>query len=258
MTLLPKEHGAYGQLTLPVITALSVAGVSAAGLFLTVSAVAGFLAHEPVAVLAGARGPRARRELSGAATRWLALYAVITIAAGTTALLSMDPEARWSVIVPILPAALLAIAMLSGQEQSWYGQVAAASAFAGLAVPLSIAGGTSVTTAVATTVPFALLFAASTLAVRVVILRVRGGGNPRATAATRTAVFAVAAVAVVCLGWLTTSDVLPAAAFIAATPGLMTALVIAAYPPQPTQLRRIGWTLVAVSILTAALLIAAL
>jgi hypothetical protein len=37
---------------------------------------------------------------------------------------------------------------------------------------------------------------------------------------------------------------------------LLTALVIVARPPQPARLRTIGWTLVAVSALTAAIIVA--
>jgi len=37
----------------------------------------------------------------------------------------------------------------------------------------------------------------------------------------------------------------------------LTALAIAARPPQPTRLRAIGWTLVAVSVLTAVIIVAA-
>jgi len=63
MVLLPKEHGAYGQLALPIVTALSATAVSTPGLFLTASAVAGFLAHEPASILLGLRGSRVKREL---------------------------------------------------------------------------------------------------------------------------------------------------------------------------------------------------
>jgi hypothetical protein len=72
--LLPKEHGAYGQIAFPLVTVFVVTGVSPAGVLLTAAAVAGFLAHEPAAIVLGARGPRARRELSSAATRSLALW----------------------------------------------------------------------------------------------------------------------------------------------------------------------------------------
>ena len=71
-TLLPREHGAYGQLSLPLVTALSVAGPSIAGLLVAVSAVAAFVAHEPASVLLGLRGARVRQELGRTATQWLA------------------------------------------------------------------------------------------------------------------------------------------------------------------------------------------
>jgi hypothetical protein len=119
-----------------------------------------------------------------------------------------------------------------------------------------MAAGASPNAAAAVAVPFALLFITSTLAVRTVILRVRGGGNARAAAATRRSTFAVTAVGAGCLLWLTAVDVFPASTLVAATPGLLTALVITARPPQPTRLRTIGWTLVAVSVLTAAIIVA--
>ena len=255
-TLLPKEHGAYGQLSLPLVTALSVAGPSVAGLLLTMSAVAGFLAHEPASVLLGLRGTRARRELGGLAIRWLACFLVISLIAGAIALLVIQRSARWSIAVPIVPAVLLGVATALGREKSWYGEVAAALAFAGLAVPIVMAGGASLTSAIAVAVPFALLFVTSTLAVRTVILRVRGGGDPQAMMATRRSVFAATAVGTTCLVWFVAAGLLPAGTAVAAAPGLVTAVVIAARPPQPARLRTIGWTLVAVSVLTAAIVIA--
>jgi hypothetical protein len=255
-TLLPKEHGAYGQLSLPLVTALSVAGPSIAGLLLTVSAVAASLAHEPASVLLGLRGARARRELGGTAIRWLACCLGVSMIAGTIALLVIHRSARWSIAVPIVPAVLLGMATVRGREKSWYGEVAAALAFAGLAVPIAMAGGASLSSAMAVAAPFALLFVTSTLAVRTVILRVRGGGNPQALTATRRAVFATTAVGATCLVWLAAADALPAATVAAAAPGLLTGVVIAARPPQPTRLRMTGWTLVAVSVLTATIVIA--
>jgi hypothetical protein len=41
-----------------------------------------------------------------------------------------------------------------------------------------------------------------------------------------------------------------------AAPGLLTAAVIAVYPPAPSRLRTLGWTLVAISVLTTALVVA--
>jgi YwiC-like protein len=254
--LLPKEHGAYGQLALPVVTALSAAGVSYTGLLLTASAVAAFVAHEPAAILLGLRGARARREHHGAAIRCLAFCVGITVTAGAMSLLTIQPEVRWSIAVPIAPAILLGIATVRGREKSWYGELLAALALAGLAVPLSMAAGASLNAAAAVAVPFVILFITSTLAVRTVILRVRAGGNARAAAVTRRSAFTVTAVAAVCLVWLASVEVLPVSTLAAATPALLTALVITTRPPQPTHLRIIGWTLVAVSVLTSVIVVA--
>jgi hypothetical protein len=255
MILLPKEHGAYGQLVLPLATALTTAGPSAGGLLLTISAVAAFIAHEPGALLLGLRGAHARRQLRAAAMPWLAVSAVICLVAGAMAIFIIDRHARWSMLVPLVPATVLAISMTHQAEKSWLGEIAAALAFAGLAVPVSMAAGRPLRTAATIALPFAVLFITSTLAVRTVIVQTRGGGNTRATDATRRSAFAVTGLGATGLIWLTAAGSLPVAALTAAVPGLLTALVIAARPPKPSRLRTIGWTLVTVSVLTGAILI---
>jgi hypothetical protein len=255
--ILPKEHGAYGQLALPLVTALTTAGLSAGGLLLTISAVAAFIAHEPAALLLGLRGAHAKRQLRPAAMRWLAGSAVICGVAGTMAILIIERHARWSMLVPLVPATALAIAMVRHAEKSWFGEIAAALAFAGLSVPVSIAAGSSLRSAATIALPFVLLFTTSTLAVRTVILRTQGGGNTRAMAATRRCAFAVTGLGATGLISLASAGFLPVTALTAAAPGLVSALVIMARPPQPARLRSIGWTLVAASMLTGAILMVA-
>jgi hypothetical protein len=256
MWLLPREHGAYGQMSFPLLTAFIVAGPSAAGLLLAAAVTPGFLGHESAAVLLGLRGARAKREQRSSALRWLAGCLSVGTAAGTAAALLLAPYARWSLLVPVVPALLLLAATVRQNEKSWTAQVAAALAFSSAAVPVSMAAGAPLETGLAVAIPFALLFVASTLAVRVVILRVRGGGDPRAAAATRRAVLALVVAAAAALGALTAASVLPLAVLVAATPGLLAAAVIALRPPAPARLRTVGWTLVAVSIVTGALVVA--
>lgn len=160
MLFMPKEHGAYGQFILPVVAALSVAGLSTPGLFLTVSAAAAFVAHEPVSILLGLRGLRAKRDLWRPAIRWLVASAGIAFVAGMMSLFTMERDGRWSIVVPIVPAVVLGIATIRGREKSWYGELAVACAFAGLGVPLAMAGGASISVAAAVALPFALLFVA--------------------------------------------------------------------------------------------------
>jgi hypothetical protein len=255
MSLWPKEHGAYGQLLFPLITAFAAAGVSAGGTLTAMAVLAGFLAHEPAAVVAGLRGPRARREQGSSAVKWLLVLFVGGSLAGVAAVWTLGPCVRWSLAVPAIPALVLAVAMLRHREKSWYGEASAALAFSGAAVPVTMAAGDTLETAAMVAIPFSLLFVTTTLAVRVAILSVRGGGNPRAAAATRNATVALTTGAAALLVLTSMTGVLSSSILIAAAPGLVTAGTIAMWPPLPARLRRVGWTLVAVSVITAALVL---
>lgn len=255
MSLWPKEHGAYGQITFPLIAAFTVAGVSVGGLLIATATMAGFLAHEPALVLLGFRGPRANRELRGQAIRWLGCCLIAGVAAGIAALLAMHPSARWWIAVPLVPSTLLVVTILRGTEKTWYGETAAALAFSGVAVPISIAAGLPPSTSLTLAVPFALLFVSTTLAVRVVILRVRGGGEFKATAATRRAALCLTVGSAALLAFASGQDVIPTSVIIGAAPGLITAAVVVVRPPSSSHLRTLGWTLVAISILTTVIVV---
>lgn len=257
MTLLPKEHGAYGQIAFPLATAFLAAGVSSAGILVAAAVVAGFLAHEPALVVLGQRGPRAKRELGRRAARWLGSWMILATGAGLGALAAMGPEARWSLAVPAVPAALLALAAARGAEKSWHGETCAALAFSGAALPVAMAAGAPASTGAAVAIPFSMLFVSGTLAVRGVVLRVRGGGDPALAAASRRAALALAAAGPVALGLIASAAVLPWSVLAAAAPGLLTAAVIAVRPPAPTRLRTLGWTLIAASFVTSAIVVAA-
>lgn len=254
--MLPKEHGAYGQVTLPLLTALVVAGPSTGGLLIALAAVAGFLAHEPVVVLLGERGPRAARDLRARAIRWLVGATAIGLAAGLGAVWTMPPGTQWLLAVPLVPALAVAAALRHGLGRSWHGETAAALAFSGVAIPVAAAAPAPVETGAAVAIPFALLFVGGTLAVRAVILRVRSGGDLRATRATRVAALALVAGATAVLGVATTVGVLSAVVLVAAMPGLLTVVAVVMRLPAPNRLRPLGWTLMAASVVTAAVVIA--
>jgi hypothetical protein len=254
--LLPREHGAYGQIAFPLVTAFLVAGASTAGILIAVAVIAGFLAHEPALVLLGQRGPRAARELARPAGVWLACWLALSVAAGLGALVAADPAARWPLAVPAAPALLLALAAARGAEKSWHGEVCAALAFAGAAVPVVMAGGLAAATAAAVAIPFALLYVSATLAVRAVVLDVRGGGHPVSARTSRRAALALAATGLAALSALAAAALLPWSVPAAAAPGLLTAAAIAIRPPAPARLRALGWTLIAASVLTSAIVAA--
>lgn len=254
----PKEHGAYGQLALPVVTALAGAGVTTAGLSLAIAAAAGFVAHEPASILLGLRGIRARREQGRSAVRWLGCCALVAAVAGTASVMTMPAGVRWTLALALVPAVLLAIVTISGREKSWYGEILAAVAFSAVALPIAMSAGSTIGVAVGIVLPFALLFVTSTLAVRSLILRVRGGGDPRASSAARLSAVAIMTSGAAGVAWLSWHGVLPAATPGAVGPGLLAVLGIVMRPPPPARLRVVGWTLVAASVLTGAVVIVSL
>ena len=256
--LLPREHGAYGQISLPLATAFGVAGFSSAGVLFSAAVVAGFLAHEPAAIVLGFRGARAKRELGSPAVFSLGVCLMVCCAAMIAAATAIDAEVRWSLLVPAIPAAVLAATQNAGREKTRDGELLAALSFAGVAVPVVLAAGAPPAAALAVAIPFALLFVASTLAVRVVIVRVRSGGDPREATVTRRATLTLAISSIVLFGALTAVEWLMPSVLIASTPGLLMAAVVAVRPPSPTRLRALGWSLVGVSMLTAVLVVSTL
>lgn len=253
--MLPKEHGAYGQLAFPLLTSFAAAGIAWAAVSMAIAVVALFLAHEPLLIVLGHRGPRALRE-QGARARWWLIATVATAAVTGVAAVLLAPAAlRWTFAVPLVPGAWLLWMAVRGTEKSSGGETSAAVTFASVAVPLCAAAAGSPALGVSVAVPFALLFVTSTLAVRVVILRTRGGGDPAAVRATRRATFLIAIAGSGAMLAAAAGGLLPWGAFVATLPGLGLACGIAAFPPRPARLRRVGWTLVGMSVLTSVILI---
>ena len=253
MPMLPREHGAYSQMALPLVTSFVVAGVTLPAALTGLAVVFGFLAHEPLLVRLGRRGVRARAESERRANVSLAVYGAATIAAGVAAVLLAPPAARWSFALPLVPMAVIAAGLVNRQEKSAPAEVAVALAFSLAAIPICLCAGASVTDALSIGVVFALVFVAGTLSVRVVILKVRGGGRPRAVRITRAALIALAATAAVGLAVAAGRGTLPWAALLAIAPGLIAALSMALRRTAP-KLRTVGWTLMSTSAAAALIL----
>jgi hypothetical protein len=100
------------------MTAFAVAGLSIGGALAAVVVVAGFVAHEPAAVLLGLRGPRSRRHLARPAMTLLIVCLLAAAAAASGSIWAMDHDARWSIAIPVVPALLLVVTMLRNREKS--------------------------------------------------------------------------------------------------------------------------------------------
>jgi hypothetical protein len=254
MTLLPREHGAYGQLAFPLVTAVLVGQVNTVSLAWIAAVVAGFLAHEPLLILLGRRGARARRERGRHAVVVLALTSAASVG-GALVAVAASPSVRWSFALPAFPAAIAAAAAIRGGEKDWPAQVAVAMTFSLAAVPLAMIGGVTGRTALTIALAFALIFVTGTLAVRSVVLRVRGGGNPGAARLTRHAVYVVVVAGTAGLSAAILREWLPWLILASVAPPLVCATFVAARPPHATRLRTIGWSLVATTAVAATLLV---
>jgi len=117
-SVLPKEHGAYGPLLFPLLTALTVGRRTPSALLLGAAAVCAFLTHEPLLVLLGQRGPRAAREQRSLARIWFTSTAVAAAAFAATAILTMRPSVSsiGTFAAPVVLAAALVILIASRRE----------------------------------------------------------------------------------------------------------------------------------------------
>ena len=252
--MFPKEHGAYGQLLFPLVTALAAGRPRTVAVLLTAAAVFAFLAHEPLVVLLGRRGARAARDQRRRAAVWFAGSAAGAAGAGGAALVLADADIRGALLVPAALAAVLVILIAVHLERTTGGEALTAVALSSLAWPIALAAGAPLVPARTIAVVFAVVFVSGTLGVHAVIAQTR-----RANAAVTRAVALIAAAAAVGLLWWTASaGLLAPVAPWAAVPVCALAALLAAAPPSATQLRPVGWTLVATTAAAAIVLIVAL
>ncbi len=248
-SLAPKEHGAYGQLFVPLVAALAMGRPSLGAIGLAIAGSAVFFAHEPALILLGRRGDKARRETSERAKKRLVLLAIVTIASGLLAALTAPMSALVAASAPLVLGAFVGWLVTRGEEKTTAGEMAAAAALAGVAVPVAIAASVAPSTAWGAWGAWTIAFGASTWAVRSVIAH-----QKNRVAGWRRVLPLVVAVAV-SLG-CAAQGVVPWFCAAAAAPMILVALAIAASPPHPRSLKRVGWSLVGASVAAAAILVA--
>jgi hypothetical protein len=252
--LIPREHGAYGQLLFPLTSALAIGRPGMAAAAWAAAAVCAFLAHEPLVVLLGQRGIRAAREDRARAWRWLGGCVAGAALCGAVSLAAMSTAARTAVLAPLGPG-LVALALIAGgREHTVAGEVVSAAAISMLAWPAALAAGASPVAARSGALVFAAVFATTTIAVHGVIAHTRHPPaiGPRAAGAGAAMATLIAARLFVETG------VLDPAAGPAVLPLCGAALGLAIAPPSARRLRTVGWVLVAGSAATTVLLVAGL
>lgn len=252
--MLPREHGAYGQLLFPLVTALSIGRPGTAAFALAAAGVAIFLTHEPLLVVTGGRGARAAREETSRAWRWLMLFGALGVACGLAGILTASWSARLALLVPSVLAVGLLKLIVNGREHTAGGEFLTAVTLSSLSMPIALAASAAPIAAWTCAAVFATGFVVATGCVRAMILGLRQE-RPRL----RRPVAALAAVlAVVVLHVLARAGVLAGAARWAAAPMCLVGFALAAIAPPPRYVRYAGWSLVVATGSSAAMLISGL
>jgi hypothetical protein len=247
--LLPREHGAYGQLAFPALSGLILTGAKLPGVALTAAAVAAFLTHEPLLVVLGLRGTRAKRELGERAGRMLVLLVFVVASLVALAwLTALAPIAAPLGVSAVLGAGVFFF-VLRRQERTAAGEILAAGALASTAIPVMAAGGAGVTAGVWVWLTWTLTSAVVILPIRALVARRNKTLSRIAAAAAAVAVLVALLVLpglhvpLVRSGW----PVVPACVF---------ALALCTLAPSPRWMRTVGWSAIAVSVLTTGALVA--
>ncbi|HSL20574.1 MAG TPA: YwiC-like family protein [Vicinamibacterales bacterium] len=250
--LFPREHGAYGQLAFPLVAAIASGTPTPAALLLSLAFFAAFVAHEPVLILTGQRGTRARRDLEGDAVKTLVWAGATALFDVAIAVALMPAGLRWTVLVPAA-FALAALPMIVQRAQkSAFGEMHVALTLGSCALPAGVAAGLRPQEAAGCWFIMTLGFWAATLAVRATIALQRR--EPSVLARVAAAALAIGSPLLAML--MSDRFLLHPLLWSATLPLSTLALVFAATPPSARKLRSVGWSLVGASAAATILLTA--
>jgi hypothetical protein len=252
--LLPREHGAYGQLGMALVTALALGRPTAAAILLALAAVLAFVAHESLLVLLGQRGRRALEESGASARRTLAVLGGGSAVTGTLGLALAPPGARLGLLPPLVLLLVVAFLVVRRLEKTAAGEMAVGAALSSSGLAVALAGGAPRISAMAACFTWTMGFAMATMAVQAVLQRARSKGQndrgvPKAIAicGLTGVAFGVAALA----GF-------PLAAPAALLPTAALSIGICLARPSARKLKEMGWAMVGSSVVTLLVLVAVL
>lgn len=235
---------------LPVVAVLMAGNLTPAAVLLTIAALCAFLAHEPAALLLRRRGMRARDQTGVAATAWLAVLSLLGAGSGVLALSSSEAALLGSVAVPlVLGGAAFGLLPLR-RERTTAGEVLAAVALASVAMPVGVAAGLSVGTAVVIVLVWAVGLAIATATVRGILRAAKERRSVLPEAATTAAVLVLAIAAL-----LSTVGEVPVWVAPSLCPLAFASVALGAFRPRPAHVRRVGWLLVGANVATLVIVV---
>ncbi|MCB9740738.1 MAG: YwiC-like family protein [Deltaproteobacteria bacterium] len=249
--VLPREHGAWVQLGLPLVGAVWLSAASGPAWLLAGAAALAFLAHEPAAVALGLRGRRLRREHGGAAGGLAAALALGALGLGAGGLLRAGPAALWWSAPALALLGLLLPAIARRRERSLGAELIAAPMLVAMSLPVLAAAGWPAPVLAGWGLVWAAGFCLATLAVH--------GAKARALAGRSEPAAVAAGAGLAGLGLAVAVDragLLPMPLALALAPMALAALAVALVPLRPRQMTRAGIGLAVAGTLTLLTLVA--
>jgi hypothetical protein len=253
-SLIPREHGAYGQLGMALATALAIGGLGAAPVALSVAAVLAFVAHESLLVVLGQRGRRVMEEEGPRARRLVTVLGGLAAAIGLAGLWLAPAEARLGLIPPAILLAVVAALVVKKLEKTAAGEMAVGAALSSAGLAVALAGGAPRAAAMASCFAWTMGFAMATMSVQAVLLRARSKGREdrgerKAIAIGGLLAFAFAVSLLAGFPLAVPAALLPTAAL---------SIGICLARPSPKKLREMGWAMVGSSFFTLVVLVTVL
>jgi hypothetical protein len=250
--MIPREHGAYAELLFPIITVFLGGLPTTSTWLLGFAAIACFLANEPLLIVVGQRGSRAKREEGDRAQRALLVLTSFALVAGISGLVLAPRPAQFTVVLPLLMGATLVMLAIQGLERSLFGEALAAAALSSVAIPLGLSAGLGLTAALAVALIWAVSALLGTSVVRLTVARTKAKSDHdfRVVSVKRTALI------VVCVAVIGVGVAAPFGSRVglwvlaAAVPVALVVLIMAALRPTARRLRLMGWSLVAANLLS--------
>ena len=239
------------MLAFPLVSGLALGGPSWAGVAFAVLPVAGFLAHESILIVMGARGERIRSTQDAHARRRLVrLGAVALVAAVAFALTA--PGGAWApALLPAGLAGVVGVVLLARKTKTLVGELLVATTFSSVHAVLAAAGGAASRATYLPVAVWTVSFAMATLSVHALKYRFKGRGPGHWAVGVAPAL----AGGVVLLGAVALMAGHPLAGVAAALlPKASVVLALSFLPANPRHLKRVGWSFVAADGFTLVLL----
>ena len=238
----PKEHGAYAIVGVPLVVALFIGGLNPVAVLAAIATIAGFVANEPLMVLSGRRGERARLSTPSALTA-LEVLLLITVFFGSTAFWLGSESVR----IVLMACAVFAVAGFAMSVAGWQRTfIAQLTGIVGLTLPSAVvllAGGMDSPSVVCLSAAWVLGRVATTTAVRSVVAFQKTSTHHHVP---RINDFVLASVVLGCAGGF----FFGVSACLLIAPLIASAIYLRLQPPLISRMRQIGYSLLAANLVS--------